>query len=209
MDTEKLNFDDKLTAKQLFIDAARKNLMEQGLTEQQWLAASQLQFIEQAQKELDTEKAYQKSQDEKNFKFIQLSEDKGIEAIVAIATKSPQALEIFLNLAKLCGKTNGITISGTSIARMLNIPNSRVSDALKLLTGMGYIKRIDVDGTPTIALNDAVVWKGVATDRKKSLFNSKIANGGDSAKLVKSIPTVIISEQVAKPKKESVKAPKV
>lgn len=130
---------------------------------------------EQLKQEAESE-AEERERAKRNDNFFMVFKTKeGAGKLRALINKSAAAAQVFMLLAEQADRTNAIVASGKALATALQISESTVSRAIKLLSteaedGKPYLEVLKSGNTNVFILNPDIVWSAWKTGKDYCLF---------------------------------------
>lgn len=114
-------------------------------------------------------------EEKKNRNFYMVFKAGGSQALRGLMKKSTNAAMLFLYLAENIDKSNAIVATGRVLSEELNIHETAISRAIKILVDERYVDRLKTGNTNIFVLNPKIIWSSWANGKDRCWFdNTKV-----------------------------------
>ena len=99
---------------------------------------------------------------------------KNISALNKLIKENPTSARVLLTMIDKMDNRNAIVISMKALSEILLLSRSTLHRSIQFLKENGLIKVYKSGSSNVYAVNDDIVWKSYATNRKFSAFDAKV-----------------------------------
>lgn len=99
---------------------------------------------------------------------------KKVSTLNKLIKENPTSARVFLTMIDKMDNRNAIVISMKALSEILLLSRSTLHRSIQFLKENGLIKIYKSGSSNVYAVNDDIVWKSYATNRKFSAFDAKV-----------------------------------